>query len=140
MDQNQLQQFLELQAQQQQQINQLLQSLILTQQSTSASARSDNSEHELKNIIKNFKCEKYDNHMAAETFLDYFESQCRMWGLENKPDNSHSHDLAGVILTCGFRCGYRYKTDPQQVELSHLPGVRLGAVVYTGGVALSADG
>ncbi|KAK9687975.1 hypothetical protein QE152_g35877 [Popillia japonica] len=85
MDTQQFQKFLEIQARQQEQITQILQQLIRSQ-NVSAS-QSDSTEIEVKSIIKNFKCEKYDSNTAAETFIDYFEAQCRMWGLENKPDN-----------------------------------------------------
>ncbi|KAK9710791.1 hypothetical protein QE152_g25815 [Popillia japonica] len=95
MDTQQFQKFLQIQARQQEQITQILQQLIRLQ-NVSAS-QSDSTEIEVKSIIKNFKCEKYDLNTAAETFIDYFEAQCRiidyfeaqcrMWGLENKPDN-----------------------------------------------------
>ncbi|KAK9686490.1 Reverse transcriptase (RNA-dependent DNA polymerase) [Popillia japonica] len=85
MDTQQFQKFLEIQARQHEQITQILQQLIRSQ-NVSAS-QSDSTEIEVKSIIKNFKCEKYDSNTAAETFIDYFEAQCRMRGLENKPDN-----------------------------------------------------
>ncbi|KAK9721737.1 hypothetical protein QE152_g20742 [Popillia japonica] len=52
-----------------------------------SASQSDSTEIEVKSIIKNFKCEKYDSNTAAQTFIEYLEAQCRMWGLENKPDN-----------------------------------------------------
>ncbi|KAK9745736.1 hypothetical protein QE152_g6661 [Popillia japonica] len=85
MDTQQFQKFLEIQARQQEQITQILQHLIRSQ-NVSAS-QGDSTEIEVKSIIKSFKCKKYDSNTAAETFIDYFEAQCRMRGLANKPDN-----------------------------------------------------
>ncbi|KAK9728123.1 RNase H-like domain found in reverse transcriptase [Popillia japonica] len=100
MDTQQFQKFLEIQARQQEQITQILQQLIRSQ-NVSAS-QSDSTEIEVKSIIKNFKCEKYDSNTAAETFIDYFEAQCRMWGLENKPDNVNFLNAKQIAQYCGY--------------------------------------
>ncbi|KAK9694771.1 hypothetical protein QE152_g33309 [Popillia japonica] len=76
MDTQQFQKSLEIQARQQEQITQILQQLIRSE-NVSAS-QSDSTEIEVKSIIINFKCEKYDSNTAAETFIDYFEAQCRI--------------------------------------------------------------
>ncbi|KAK9679369.1 RNase H-like domain found in reverse transcriptase [Popillia japonica] len=128
MDTQQFQKFLEIQARQQEQITQILQQLIRSQnvsasqsdsieievksiiknlirsQNVSAS-QSDSIEIEVKSIIKNLKCEKYDSNTAAETFIDYFEAQCRMWGLENKPDKDISKKFLSLfqIKTTRFK-------------------------------------
>ncbi|KAK9704287.1 hypothetical protein QE152_g28385 [Popillia japonica] len=83
MDNQQFQQFLEMHARQQKQLTQILQQLILIQ--NVSTSESDSREIEIKSIITNFKYEKC-RAAAAETFIDYFKAQCRMWGLENKPD------------------------------------------------------
>lgn len=95
MDAEQFTQIVEILNLQQQQMAQLIQTFATQQQPTASS-----SDTEVRNIIKGFKCEKYDTNTRAEVFLEYFEAQCRMWGL-NKHDNTTYKDAKReLFLSC----------------------------------------
>lgn len=98
MDDTQFKKFLEIQEAQQKQLKQMLQ--LMTSQITTT-PKSTSTEDEVKRIIINFKCEKYDSMVPAETFLDYFEAQCRMWGVDKKPnDINYLNTKRELFLTC----------------------------------------
>lgn len=100
MDPQQFQQFMEKQNEQQQQINQLISAIVSLQASQSRDIPNASANTSNKDIIKNFKCEKFDPNNNAETFIDFFEAQCRLWGLHNDTDAQTNKTKCQLFFTC----------------------------------------
>lgn len=84
MDDEKFAQLLQVQQKQQEQITQVLQ---LLQQTVSANSNNVREQNETRNsntqldIIKHFKCDKFNPDITnPETYIDYFESKCKLWG------------------------------------------------------------